>query len=350
MKNVQTIEHTPIAVIDYNVTDAALAELKKEYTGLTVASNKERAVVQSGITELTSLRTSVEKKRKELKADALEFGRKVDGEAKRITGLIEAIEQPLKDAKQAYDDEQERIKAELAAKEQARIDAIMARIDSIKNRTIEMVGKSSEEIGECHLQLTDEMVMGDGFDYQEFKDQARKAQSETMERLASMQIERQKHEAELAAQAEREKEAEAARIKLAAEQAELAAKQKAFVDQQAAAQREADARDAAVRKAAADAEYAAKQKELEQQREENKRITEIEDKRLAVERREFELAKEKAAHEAKLKANEDMKRDLVYAAAPDMLAALELAHPFVTDDKARTAVGKAICKARGETA
>lgn len=154
MNELQTTQTTDLAAIDYNVTDAAIAELKQKHVASTVTNNRELAVVQASITELTKIRTSVEKKRKELKADALEWGRKVDTEAKRITALIEEIEQPLIDVKKSYNDEQERIKAEAARKEKERVEVIKERIDSIRNFTLKMMGKTALEIEVAVVHLT----------------------------------------------------------------------------------------------------------------------------------------------------------------------------------------------------
>jgi chromosome segregation ATPase len=72
-----------------------------------------------------SKRVEVEKVRKELKADALEYGRKVDAEAKRITAMLQPIEDHLTAEEEAYLAEKERIKnaARLLAEQEARAKA-----------------------------------------------------------------------------------------------------------------------------------------------------------------------------------------------------------------------------------
>lgn len=57
-------------------------------------------------------RVQVEKKRNELNADALAYQRTVNTEAKRITSMLEPIEQKLADKTKAIDAEKERIKLE----------------------------------------------------------------------------------------------------------------------------------------------------------------------------------------------------------------------------------------------
>jgi len=68
--------------------------------------------VHSGRMVIKGKRVEVEKKRKELKASALEWGKKVDSEAKRIFGLLEPIEKHLQAEEDKITKEKERIKAE----------------------------------------------------------------------------------------------------------------------------------------------------------------------------------------------------------------------------------------------
>jgi colicin import membrane protein len=94
----------------YDVTDLAIAELKRELSGLT-----EYNAVSKGIAKVRTLRTRIEATRKQLKADSLAWGRKVDSEAKRITEQLEAMEEPLKQLKAAIDAAKEAEKAAIAA-------------------------------------------------------------------------------------------------------------------------------------------------------------------------------------------------------------------------------------------
>jgi chromosome segregation ATPase len=69
------------------------------------------------------LRTSIEERRKVLKADSLAYGREVDRIAKLLTDVVEAVEKPLKAAKLEVDEAKERAKREAAMAEQRRIEA-----------------------------------------------------------------------------------------------------------------------------------------------------------------------------------------------------------------------------------
>lgn len=112
------IETTAAPLVKYNITDARIAELRSEFTGLTADTPKGYEAVRVAIATVRDIRVGVEKRRKELKEDSLAWGRKVDSEAKRLTALLEEIENPLKEAKALVDEAKERAKRE--AEEKAR--------------------------------------------------------------------------------------------------------------------------------------------------------------------------------------------------------------------------------------
>lgn len=88
----------PGMLITFSVSDAAIAQLAAEYMPLKIIDINDAAGfkrVHDARMNVKEKRVLVEKTRKELKADALEFGRKVDGEAKRLTSLLEPIESHL---------------------------------------------------------------------------------------------------------------------------------------------------------------------------------------------------------------------------------------------------------------
>jgi hypothetical protein len=100
---------------EYNITDASLKEIEKKYGELKIDGIKDKfgyAQVKEAAKVVKSMRLDVESKRKELKASALERGRLIDAEAKRIKGQLEPIEQHLVSEKKSIDDEKERIKKE----------------------------------------------------------------------------------------------------------------------------------------------------------------------------------------------------------------------------------------------
>lgn len=68
-------------IVEYNVTDAAIAEMQSRFMALTVKGlddNKGLAEVHKARMVVKGKRIEVEKRRKELKADALDWSKKVD--------------------------------------------------------------------------------------------------------------------------------------------------------------------------------------------------------------------------------------------------------------------------------
>ena len=111
----------------YNVTDAALAEIRQRYGELTVHGPDDKAgydAVKAAIANVRSIRTGIEKKRKELKDLALRYGRAFDDEAKRLTSEVSQIEERLKIEKERTDKEiEDKKNAAMLLRTQALIDA-----------------------------------------------------------------------------------------------------------------------------------------------------------------------------------------------------------------------------------
>lgn len=104
-----------VELAKYNVTDAALAEMR-EYMTLKIAgvADKEGALaVYKAKRMVATIRCEVESTRKELKADSLAYGRAVDGEAKRIIDKLLEIEKHLKGEETKVEDEKKRIEEEI---------------------------------------------------------------------------------------------------------------------------------------------------------------------------------------------------------------------------------------------
>lgn len=113
--------------------ETAVAVMREKYLPLTIGGVDDKKgfdAVYKARQDVKSTRVAVEKKRKELKADALEFGRSVDGAAKRITDLLTPIEDHLKSQEDEYNKQKEAIKKAAeeaaAAKLQSRIDSLIA--------------------------------------------------------------------------------------------------------------------------------------------------------------------------------------------------------------------------------
>jgi DNA repair exonuclease SbcCD ATPase subunit len=92
------------------VTDGAIAEIAEKFKDAEAKTPDGYRNVVTGIRCTRELRVEIETRRKELKADAIAYGRKVDGEAKRITQALLDVETPLKLLKEVVDNEKARIK------------------------------------------------------------------------------------------------------------------------------------------------------------------------------------------------------------------------------------------------
>lgn len=137
---------TPIPVV-YDLP--SLPDLASKYAALTSAGTKEEyEAVRLGIAELRQLRVSVEKRRVELKADALKYGREVDRVAKALTEQLEAIEEPLKLLKAGVDEQRARAKEAARAAEEARmreqLAAEQARLEADRQRLAEEAAEREE--------------------------------------------------------------------------------------------------------------------------------------------------------------------------------------------------------------
>jgi hypothetical protein len=119
----------------FSLTEHAIAGMAEEYMPL-VCKGLEDTIGYSNVRSARIVvkrhRCDIEKTRKMLKADALKYGRTVDGEAKRLTALLEPVESHLLAEEKKVDDakeairEEKRLKAEAAA--QAKRDAEAAEI------------------------------------------------------------------------------------------------------------------------------------------------------------------------------------------------------------------------------
>jgi hypothetical protein len=103
------------------IADDVIAAAAEKFAPLTADTKDGYRDVKEAIAWCRTQRVAIEAKRKVLNEDALRWQRQVNAEAKRLTGSIEAIEDPLKAKKQAVDDEVERKRKELEEQHRLRI-------------------------------------------------------------------------------------------------------------------------------------------------------------------------------------------------------------------------------------
>lgn len=267
------------AIAEYTETAAALADLRQRHQGVVydVTVPKEMKAAKESRAELRTLRTTLEKTRKEIKAPALERCRLIDDEAKRITAELVALEEPIDIQIKT---EEARAEAEKLAKLEAdrlRLVALQDKIDAIRNVPAGLVGKPSVIIAGQLAKLEAETLDEDEF--AEHFATARDALDAAIARVKQQLVDQMAQEAEakkIAAEREELERIRADNARLQREADERAAADRAEADRKAQVERD---RIAAEEKAQRDAEKA-----------EQERLAAIERDRLAAEQAERDAA------------------------------------------------------------
>ena len=126
---------TEAQIVKYDITVAEIEKMKSIYMDLTITDLEDEDqfnAVKDARLVVKGKRCAVENKRKELKADALAWGKKVDTEAKRIKGLLEPIENHLQNEENKVVEEQKRIEKEEREAEQKKIDQRIAHLQQYR--------------------------------------------------------------------------------------------------------------------------------------------------------------------------------------------------------------------------
>ncbi len=202
--------------VEYTVTAAVLEALKAQYSVVPDCSTKKGyKETKAALSVLRPIRTGLEKERKKLKADALEYGRRVDSVAKEIKETIEGIEKPFLDAKAAEDE-----KIEAAKKlDDERKAKILSKIEAIKAAPMKLP-RNAERI----QQAIDNLKAINFEAFQEFTDDAIKVCGDVHDELTVILKEI--------------KEADAAAAQVSEERAKLEAERKAFEEEKKKFQKE----------------------------------------------------------------------------------------------------------------
>lgn len=128
--------------------DVGAIEAKREaFAALVCDSPSGYEAVRLAIAECRDTRVAIEGRRKELKADALEYGRQVDSVAKQLTSIVESIEDPLRWKKAAADEAKAKAKAERERVERERVEAELR----AEREAQEAIAKAQREAEEARL-------------------------------------------------------------------------------------------------------------------------------------------------------------------------------------------------------
>jgi len=185
--------------------DPVIEQLREDYMEIIVSGPDDDAGFQSADTALKRvirLRTSVEKTRKELKADALKYGKVVDAEARRIRELIEPIESHLKQQADIVRLERARIKAEAERAREAQVQEWVQQLKDV-NAPIDVDALRKMDNDEFHLHF---LSAKRRFEEAKAEEEAREA--ELRRQQGELQAERERIEAERAELERLRKEAE----------------------------------------------------------------------------------------------------------------------------------------------
>lgn len=169
--------------VEYPIADIAIEQLAHDYLPLQIDGAQDAAgykAVRAARLVVKSKRIEIEKTRKALKADAIAYGRLVDGEAKRLVGLLAPVEEHLTAEEEAYNAEREAIKrAEEEAKQQ-RLKAWVARFAEVgeSRLTFELDGQTDAQLEAEHQQVKA------AFDEQQAAEKAERQRREAEEKAA----------------------------------------------------------------------------------------------------------------------------------------------------------------------
>jgi len=225
----------------FNIRDEAIAILSTAYMPLSVDGLDDKvglAKVHEARMDIKRRRVDVEKVRKELKEDSLQFGRAVDAEAKRIVALLEPIETHL----QNEEDKIANIKAAIEAEKQAQEAARLKAIEDERLAKIAAEHKAEED----RLAAIRAEQEAEAARLRKIADE--QAEKERAFRAEQARIEEEKREIERAKQRAADEKRHAAEMeqarKEAAEQARIEAEAKAERDRLAAIRAEDDRKEA----------------------------------------------------------------------------------------------------------
>lgn len=262
-----------VARIEYPVAMTVIADLKLKYGELTIACIDDKVgikAVDEARKEVKRLKIQVENRRKELKADALEYGRKVDAAAKQLSEPLEALEASLAGKQKLVTDEIAKIEQQKADELFAsRRDRLAVYGAEVPERILRIMREDEFNNALCAAQSAHEDKLRRDAEEAE-KAELQRAENERLE-AERKKLETERQELEKAKQEQADREAEAQR-KIEQEQARL---EKLEADRLAAIEQEREEAETAEAIRLADEEHAkflADQAKLKAEQEEADRV------------------------------------------------------------------------------
>lgn len=165
-------------------TEQQLKELAASTADIVIVTNKDgREQVHRAFMVAREKRVSIEKTAKAARDDANNFSKAVVAEERRLAALIEPEEVRLKQLRDDWDAEEERLKAVKKAAEEARVNGIMAKIKAYDDMVTRAAMKTAEEV---RVMLADVEQNDIDDSFEEFFGEAKEARGKAKQILTDM--------------------------------------------------------------------------------------------------------------------------------------------------------------------
>lgn len=270
--NIVEFPELKFPLIEYGITEAALAELAEQYKEPDASTDEGYEHCKDGCRELTAVRTAIETRRKDLKAPAINWGRDVDKRAKDIVRRVKEIEAPVRAEKERIDEIKQAEARKAAEAEQQRIDDIQDNIAKITATAAEQhPDDKASDYGQHIRWLTELQITKEVFG--EFVSEANTARDAALFKLTQWHEQAVKREADDVRRRQEQAELDRQKKKLDKQKVEQEVEAKRIQDEQ----REVDERKAADEKEAQEAQEATERAEEARKLAEESRIKGIKD-------------------------------------------------------------------------
>lgn len=160
---------------EVNLTEQGLKDLTETKKNLVIDVS-----TKSGFTLARKERTERNKLVEQVKRVAIDTKASIDGKRKEIVDSINNIYEPIVDLFEAEDLRQKQEKEKLAKIEEDRVNGIKAKIANLRNFSLSLYGKTSDELSEI-IEAVDMIDIAENF--AEFTQEAMQVKSETLGEL-----------------------------------------------------------------------------------------------------------------------------------------------------------------------
>ena len=311
-------------IVEYREVHGEIIALVETHKDVPDVTTKEGYKLCSQIaTKFVTLRTTIEKKRKEIKAVPLDLCKQIDDAAKELTALAAPTEKMFMDAKKAQDAIEDEIKREKQRIEEERVAAIEEKLERFRQAHTFIIDKTAAEMNEAIEALDETEITYE--EYAEYDDEALALKDEARTRMVAMQVKAAVREEEDEKRKEDQARLDKERAEFAAEQAKMEearqkerdietdrmaainAKQKAIAAEQAEAQNKIDCANAEIERQQAAIEEAKEAQRLEEEKQaeeeaaEEVRLAEIEVEKAEETKRLKEEAEAEEQRQAEIK-------------------------------------------------